>query len=294
MSVSPDPAELSVPRDPGSYGRARIMGPAFWAMIIFGFVCIAAGYALAGFGPKLFPLKAPSSSAVDAPLPKAEDLFPDRPAEQSVATPDVSAGASAEVARLAQRLETLEGQQARAAQAAAGALAAAALMEAAQTSRPFPEELAALAAVAPPSADLRSLKSYAEQGAPSRAALAASFPDYAARAAAAARAPDDDAGLLARIGHALSRVVTVRRVGDVPGVGVDATLAKAEIQVEEGDIVTALATLDRLSPAGRAALAPWRARAERRADIDRRIAQVRALALEDMAGLARSGARSGE
>ncbi|WP_405041444.1 COG4223 family protein, partial [Phenylobacterium sp.] len=177
----------------------------------------------------------------------------------------------------------------RAAQAAAGALAAAALMEAAQTSRPFSDELAALTAVAPPSADLRSLKSYAEQGAPSRAALAAGFPDYAARAAAAARSPQEDAGLLVRIGHALSRVVTVRRVGDVPGTGVDATLAKAEIQVEEGDIVAALATLDRLPAAGKTALAPWRARAERRADIDRRIAQVRTLALEDLAGLARSG-----
>lgn len=293
MSVSPDPAELSAPRDPGSYGRARIMGPAFWAMIIFGFVCIAAGYALAGFGPRLFPAK-PQPAALDVPPAKADDLFPEPRPETSAATPDVSAGATAEVARLTQRLETLEGQQTLAAQAAAGALAAAALMEAAQTSRPFPEELAALAAVAPPSADLRSLKSYAEQGAPSRAALAASFPDYAARAAAAARAPEDGAGLLARIGHALSRVVTVRRVGDVPGAGVDAILAKAEIQVEEGDIVAALATLDNLSPSGRAALAPWRLRAERRADIDRRIAQVRALALEDMAGLARRGARSGE
>ena len=290
MSVSPDPAELSAPRDPGSYGRARIMGPAFWAMVIFGFICIAAGYALAGFGPRLFPAKPrPAAEAVglsSAAIPQlaAPVAAPARP--EPALAPDAP---SADVARLTQRLDDLEGQQARAAQATAGALAAAALMEAAQTSRPFSEELAALSAVAPPSADLRSLKSYAELGAPSRAALAASFPDYAARAAAAARSPEEDAGLLARIGHALSRVVTIRRVGDVPGTGVDAVLAKAEGQVEEGDIVSALTTLDGLPPAGKAALAPWRARAERRADIDRRVAQVRALALEDLAGLARSG-----
>ncbi|MDP3747528.1 MAG: hypothetical protein Q8Q88_10830 [Phenylobacterium sp.] len=290
MSVSPDPAELSAPRDPGSYGRARVMGPAFWAMIIFGLLCIVAGYVLASFGPRLFPAKPrPTAEAVGfsspAPAqPAAPALAPTSPEP----APD-AATPSADVARLAQQLATLEGRQTRAAQAAAGALAAAVLMEAAQTSRPFPDELAALAAVAPPSADLRSLRSYAEQGAPSRAALAASFPDYAARAAAAARSPQDDAGLLARIGHALSRIVTIRRVGDVPGAGVDAVLAKAEVEVEEGDIVAALNTLDRLSPAGKTALAPWRVRAERRADIDRRIAQVRALALEDLAGLARSG-----
>ena len=290
MSVSPDPAELSAPRDPGSYGRARVLGPAIWAMIVFGLLCIAAGYVLATFGPRMFPAKPrPAAEAVGFSSPA-----PAQPAAPALATvsPEPALDAAtppADVARLAQQLATLEGRQTRAAQAAAGALAAAALMEAAQTSRPFPDELAALAAVAPPSADLRSLRAYAEQGAPSRAALAASFPDYAARAAAAARSPREDAGLLARIGHALSRIVTLRRVGDVPGTGVDAVLAKAEVQVEEGDIVAALNTLDRLPSAGRTALTPWRVRAERRADIDRRIAQVRALALEDLAGLARSG-----
>ncbi len=290
MSVSPDPAEPTAPRDPGSYGRARILGPAIWAMIVFGLLCIAAGYVLATFGPRMFPAEPrPAAEAVSlsspAPVrPAATTLSPQSPPQ--VLDP---ASPSADLARLAERLQTLEGHQARAAQAAAGALAAAALMEAAQTSRPFSDELAALAGVAPPTADLRSLQSYAEHGAPSRAALAASFPDYAARAAAAARAPQEDAGLLVRIGHALSRIVTIRRVGDVPGTGVDAVLAQAEGQVEEGDIVAALNTLDRLPPAGRAALVPWRARAERRADIDRRIAQIRALALEDLAGLARSG-----
>lgn len=290
MSVPPDPAELSAPRDPGSYGRARVLGPAIWAMIVFGLLCIAAGYVLATFGPRMFPAEPrPAAEAVgfSSPAPVQPAAATLRPASSAAAVDPASS--SADVARLAERLQALEGQQGRAAQAAAGALAAAALMEAAQTSRPFSDELAALAVVAPPSADLRSLRSYAEQGAPSRAALAASFPDYAARAAAAARSPQDDAGLLARIGHALSRIVTIRRVGDVPGNGVDAVLAKAEVQVEEGDIVAALNTLDRLPPAGRTALAPWRARAERRADIDRRIAQIRALALEDLAGLARSG-----
>ena len=85
MSVPPDPVELSAPRDPGSYGRARIMGPAFWAMIIFGFVCIAAGYALAGFGPKLLPVEARQPvetlglSAAPAPAPAVPITAPASP-----------------------------------------------------------------------------------------------------------------------------------------------------------------------------------------------------------------------
>jgi len=293
MSVSPDPSELSAPRDPGSYGRSRVMGPAFLAMMVFGLLCIVGGFSLARFGPQLFPVKpaaAPEAvnSLSSAPVPPVVRPEPTAAVEPAPALAPAPVP-SAEMTRLTERIAALETGQGRAAQAAAGALAAAALMEAAQTSRPFPEELAALSAVSPPSTDLRSLKSYAETGAPSRAALAASFPEYAAHAASAARTPQEGTGLLARIGHALSRVVTVRRVGETAGSGVDATLAKAETQVEEGDIVAALATLDRLPPAGRAALAPWRARAERRADIDRRVAQVRAQALEDLAGLARSG-----
>ena len=194
------------------------------------------------------------------------------------------------MARLTERLEALEAEQARTAEAAASALAAAALMEAAQTSRPFLEELAALDSVTPPSAELRALRRVAEKGAPSRVALAASFPAYAARAAGVARAPGEGAGVLSRLAAALSRVVTVRRVGDLPGTGVDALLARAERQVEEGDLDNALKTLDGLPLAARDALAPWRAAADSRADIDRRVSAVRIQALEDLARLARSGA----
>nr|QQZ50472.1 hypothetical protein JKL49_02305 [Phenylobacterium glaciei] len=51
---------------------------------------------------------------------------------------------------------------------------------------------------------------------------------------------------MTRLAAALSRVVTLRQVGEVPGVGVDASLARAERQVEEGDLDHALKTLDGL------------------------------------------------
>ena len=287
MSLTPDPTEPSPP----PLGRSRLLGPTVWLMIGFGLMCVLAGYALSRFGPHLFPvMPKPAVSAELAgvrPLAPATTYPADEPPPLDL-SPAVSN--SAAISELAERIEALEAEQSRTAEAAASALAAAALMEAAQTSRPFAEELAALDAVSPPSAELRALRRVAERGAPSRAALAASFPDYAARAAGAARAPGEDAGLMARLGAALSRVVTLRQVGDVPGKGVDALLARAERQVEEGDLDHALRTLDGLPPGGREALAPWRAAAETRADIDRRISAVRVQALEDLARLARSGA----
>jgi hypothetical protein len=143
--------------------------------------------------------------------------------------------------------------------------------------------MAGLVAISPPSPELSALARLADTGAPSRAALAASFPDYAARAASAARAPGDGAGIAAQIAYEFSRIITLRRVGDVPGDGVDAVLARAERQVEDGDLDQALRTLDRLTPRARDALAAWRSRAERRAEIDRNAAALRANALKALA-----------
>ena len=287
MSAPPDPVELTAPRDPAAYGRTRLMGPSFWAMMALCVLCVIAGASVVAFGPKLFPAR--PHPAAEAPVPR--DEAPARPAAEPVAEGPSSLPAAPPpeaVAKLSGRIDQLESAQNRTAENAAEALAASALMDAAQTSRPFPEELAALAAVSPPSAELRALKHLAETGAPSRAALAAEFPDYAARAAGAARAPGE--GLLARLQAALARVVVVRRVGEVSGNGVDALLARAERQVQDGDIDHALRTLDALSPAGREALGPWRVRAEQRAEIDRRVSGLRAQALEDLARLARRGA----
>jgi hypothetical protein len=79
-------------------------------------------------------------------------------------------------------------------------------------------------------------------------------------------------------------------VGEVSGNDADAQLARAERMVEDGDLDQALLALDKLSPAARDALAPWRTRAEHRAEIDRTAAALRTRALEDMAAASRSGA----
>ncbi|MBP7702236.1 MAG: hypothetical protein KA098_06510 [Phenylobacterium sp.] len=281
--------QLSAPRDPGSYGSRRRTGLGVGALVLFGIACVAGGYSLARFGPtlpELYPDK-PRAGAVAEVAPLAAPA-PAAPVDEEAPPSDPIAIIPSHDTATASRLDALEADRGRLASASASALAASALMQAAQGSRPFAPEVKAVADLAP-SLDLRALQADAERGAPSRAALAASFPDYAARAASAARAPGDGAGVLARVGHALSRVVALRRVGEVPGDGPDAILARAERQIDDGDIVGALATLEALPADAKDALGPWRDRAERRAKIDREIARIRAQALQELSQLARSG-----
>jgi hypothetical protein len=290
MSPSSDP-DLSAPRDPAAYRPRPLLGVTFWAMIAFGVICVLAGVALATVGPKLLaqaPILTVSPEPAASPERPAASVVPVPPAPAAASEPTVDA---ADVDQLSARVAALETHESATSQAAAAALAAAAAVEASQGSGPFADQMAGLAAISPPSPELTALVRLAEAGAPSRAALAASFPDYAARAASAARAPADGAGLLARITYELSRIVTLRRVGDVPGSGVDALLARAERQVEDGDLDHALRTLDRLPVKARDAIGGWRMRAERRAEIDRNAAALRARALQ---ALAAAGGRRAE
>jgi hypothetical protein len=290
MTPSPDD-DISAPKDPAEYRPRPLLGLGFWAMIVFGVICVLAGVGVALLAPRLLPAR-PSAPAVERPsAPEPPKPAASLPAEPSSAAPaPVEPVSSSEVQQLSGRLAALEAQQARSAHAAAAALAAAALVEASQTDRPFPEEAAALRTVAPAGADLAELTRLAQSGAPTRARLAEDFPDYAARAASAARRPGQGASLGRRIAYGLSQVVMVRRVGDVPGTGTDALLARAERRAQDGDLEGALQALDQLPPAAREAMEPWRARAERRAAIDRYAAGLRASALRDLAGASRSGA----
>jgi hypothetical protein len=276
MSAAPDPAELTAPKDPAAYRRRPGLGG--WAVAALCVLCILAGIALGRSLPGLFDAR---RAVLSPSLPTLEPAEP--PVQPPAASPAPAPSEGADLARLAARVSALEGQERSANRAAASALAAAALVEASQGSRPFSEEFTALRAAAPDLSESAALARLAETGAPTRAALAASFPDYAARAATAARTPAEGAGLGERIGYALSRIVTVRRVAETTGDGVDARLARAERLAEDGDLDGALRVLDGLPQAAREAVAPWRLRAERRAEIDRQAAALRARALRALA-----------
>jgi hypothetical protein len=279
MTETPSPPP---PRAPTLAGRL------FWALLSFAAAAVIAVAAFIRFGPALppplalgpAPKPAGERAATLSPVPAPAAV--DAPAPAQVLAPEVPA---ADLARLEARLDDLEASQSRTATSARSALAAAALLSAAQTSRPFTSELAAVEALAPADLDLSGFAAMAATGAPSRAALALDFPDFAARAAAAARQPGETAPLGERLLAGLSRVIVVRPVGRIPGDAPEARLARAEVQLNEGDLEAALASLAGLPPAAQATLAPWWDRAQSRARLDRQAAALGERALRDLARL---------
>jgi hypothetical protein len=279
MTETPSPPP---PRAPTLAGRL------FWALLAFAAAAVIAVAAFIRFGPALPPPLAlgpapkPAGERAATLSPAPPPAAVDAPAPARVLAPEVPA---ADLARLEARLDDLEAGQSRTATSARSALAAAALLSAAQTSRPFTSELAAVEALAPADLDLSGFAAMAATGAPSRAALALDFPDFAARAAAAARQPGETAPLGERLLAGLSRVIVVRPVGRIPGDAPEARLARAEVQLNEGDLEAALASLAGLPPAAQATLAPWWDRAQSRARLDRQAAALGERALRDLARL---------
>lgn len=285
MNAAPDPAEIVAPSDPALYARKRVMGPSVWVWLFLCLLCAVLGAGVAWFGPTLFPAKSSPTapiSAAPSPKPIAERLAPTPTptVEASVAAPVAPA---ADVERLDGRVTALETTQKSVADAAAAALAVSTMAEAANSSRPFPEELAGLQRVLPGSPSLRALEPLARLGAPTRAGLAVQFGNLAGRAASAARNPGADADLFARIRYALSSIVSIRHVGSIKGSTPDAILARAQVLLDEGDIEGAVAALEALPDPAREVLAPWFAAANRRIEIDRHVASVRADALAALA-----------
>jgi hypothetical protein len=293
MSAAPDPAELAPSRDPAAYGRRPLFTPRFFAWAGVCAACLIAGALVGRFGFAPANPAAESEPALEAPTHAPANTAPLTPSLATLGAPINAATApvvaSADVSALSGRVARLEGGAAGLDASAAEALAAASLSDAAAGSAPFDQDLAAYERVAPPSPELRALEPLAARGAPSRAELAAAFPALASEAAAAARTPRKGASLLDRLVAALGKVVIVRNIDPSAG-GVDGLLARAEHAALAGDLAAALRDIDALPPRARATLAEWTGAAERRIEIDRHIAAVRAGALT---ALAASGGQSG-
>jgi len=277
MNTVKDSAELAPTRNPSAYARRPVLSGVFWVMMAFCALCLLAAAAVVILGPKLAPVRkiaAVAPAAAPAPAPAQP-----QPAQVAPAAPVAASDLTARV----QRLET---GQTRIVDAAAGALAAASLSDAASGPGPFGADLAAVARLLPGSPDALALAPLAQEGAPTRAALAAELTDIGGQVAAAARTPGID-----QAAYAFSRVVTIRRI-DGGASGADAALARAERAAEDGDLEHAVSALDALPDATKSVLAPWRDRAERRMEIDRRIAAIRSQAMANLAA-AQSGGTSG-
>ena len=282
-----------------SHGRHRpLLGLGFWLSTAFGMVCILLGVFIGLYGPQVFRPNSPvARSAVPASVtaPSSPSTGGDEalvPADEATAAPVKPVLQDAELFAINQRVGRLEADQHQQAAAAASALAASALQQAAQTSQPFDEDLKAVEPLLPANVNLRTLRRLAQAGAPTRSALASSFPEVAARAMVAARTPLEDSGPFAEALHVLTSIVTIRRVDKVTGKGPDAVLARAERLLNDGELDDALKALDDLPKDAKLSMASWRTGLERRAEIDRQIAALRASALRDLSRSA--GGRSGQ
>lgn len=107
---------------------------------------------------------------------------------------------------------------------------------------------------------MRVLADAADSGVRNAALLGRDFAAALPAVLAAAALPED-AGWWDKLWAGLKSVVVVRRVGQVEGAGAEAALARAEFNLENGNIAAALTEVQSLEPRVQDALAPWQAEA---------------------------------
>ncbi|SDG30266.1 inner membrane protein [Limimonas halophila] len=152
------------------------------------------------------------------------------------------------------------------------------LRDALRFKAPFEAELQAardvLPADAPAQAQLEKLADRAGEGIPTREQLAARYND-AARDAVGAAASGEDGGLLGGVLRRLNNVISVRPVEpDAGGSGPTGILARAQAQLEAGDLEGAVTALEKLSGKPAEAMAPWLADARARVAANEAVAAL--------------------
>ncbi|MBV8190544.1 MAG: uroporphyrinogen-III synthase [Alphaproteobacteria bacterium] len=176
---------------------------------------------------------------------------------------------------------TSEQKVLQAARAAATIGVAARISFALDLGAPFSADLALLGPLIQGDAKLgeivAQLQPYAEAGVVSRAALAADFPAVA-KAALAQDLADDSFG--ERVLGKLRNLVSLRRVGDVPGDSVDAKIARAEVALKQGNLTQAVALMKSLPANVASAVAPWLAKAEAHLATEQAVDRLSAYAVQ--------------
>ncbi|MDE0697941.1 MAG: mitofilin family membrane protein [Boseongicola sp.] len=142
------------------------------------------------------------------------------------------------------------------ASAAGNRFAIARLRAAVETGAPYSDVISTMEGVPPELAD------HARTGIPTLHALRQEFPSAARAALAASRSISGEGTVGDRIVTFLRHATNARSLTPREGDSADAILSRAEAHVAEGDLPAALAELDSLPGAPRAAIAGWVAKAE--------------------------------
>jgi hypothetical protein len=163
-----------------------------------------------------------------------------------------------EVSTLASRVSSIEGDRTGSdAKRAALALALANLSRAAETGAPFDAELEAVAILAPGQSAIRTLRESAAEGLPTRSELQVEFETVIDGVLEGERVAEAD-GWFAQLWAWLSSFVTVRQTGDIEGTNTEAILARAEFNLDDGNLQGAADELAQLEGPGVDAVANWK------------------------------------
>jgi len=110
-----------------------------------------------------------------------------------------------------------------------------------------------------------------------------------AAAIVAAQRTDEAQGWSERLWANLANLVSIRRVGEIPGRDVEARVARAEVDLRTGDLARAVSEMNALRGSARAAAGDWLDEARGRLAVDR---DARLLATQVVASLAAPAAQS--
>ncbi|WP_281016739.1 MULTISPECIES: mitofilin family membrane protein [unclassified Minwuia] len=178
---------------------------------------------------------------------------------------------SSRIDAVAEAAASQRGQaDAEAAQKAALVLALGRLRDVAATGAAFPGAWNSVVELGVDPAEHAVIADAAQHGVPTADALRQRFPAAADAALTAERIGGDDTWYGAAF-QRLGNLVSVRRVGEVEGTGVEAIVTRAEYRLQEGNLEAALAELDGLSGPPAEAVASWRVAAEQRLKLEQAI-----------------------
>jgi hypothetical protein len=178
-----------------------------------------------------------------------------------------------EVRRLQEELPAVAAEARSASTAARASYAVVAASEAARSSGPFEQAHAALATLLPNDPNVAALAPLARTGAPTRIELRDSFDRLDTEIVRAARQSQAGAGFWGRIQAALAQWIVIRRAGagDTP----EGIVERADRALDGDRLAEAIEELNSLPAAPKRVAQPWINDAQRRLEIDQRLAAIR-------------------
>jgi hypothetical protein len=205
--------------------------------------------------------------AIQAGLRDVEGRLSQMPSSQEVTA------LIGEVRRLQEELPAVAAEARAAATAARASYAVVAAAEASRSSGPFEQAHASLAALLPNDANVAALAPLSRTGAPTRIELRDQFSRLDNEIVRAARQSQAGAGFWGRIQAALAQWIVVRRAGagDTP----EGIVERAEDYLAADRLADAIQELNRLPAAPKRVAQPWINDAQRRLEIDQRLAAIR-------------------